>query len=402
MLIYLKDFTITPETFSPDFMKIALSWIKTGDPKTGLEVFAQRFISALAGLDKENQYLVTGAFWRRYRLRSQETKNSLPDHFACVFRRRPRNLENFLDWRLSLFLQERALLKEGIDIYHGIDQTLPPLKRIRSIITVHDIGFKVHPEWFPVTGAPFAWHNTFERALRQSDRVIAISRHTRDEILSYYSFKPEKVRVVYYGGTGKEFQPIEDTNVLDSFRNQYHLKGRFILSVAPTAPHKNMVRLVQAFGLIAKELPEINLVLAGGPGKDHPAILAMAKKMGVAEKMIFLPVLPNSELVFLYNLAEIFVFPSLYEGFGLPVLEAMSCGCPVVASRATSLPEVAGDAALLVDPYQPEDIASAMKKLLEGRDLQAELRARGLEQARRFSWEKTAGETLAIYRELSG
>ena len=380
-------------------MKIALSWVTTGTPTTGLEVYAARFIEALSKVDRENQYLVTGDFWKNFGSRAEGTVKSLPGGCGHRLHRRPRNLTNFLDWKFRLFFRERELRREKVDIYHGLDETLPPLKRVKSVITVLDIGFKVHPEWFAASRSPFSWHRTLHHSLRQSDAIITISRYTRDELLKYYEgVDPGKVRVIYCGGAGRESQIIRENDLLSSFRKKYDLGERFVLSVAPTLPHKNVVRLVEAFGLTVAKNPEVNLVLIGRPGRDHQAVVDAVKRLNLIKKTVFLSDVLSSELIFFYNLAEIFLFPSLYEGFGLPVLEAMACGCPVITSNVASLPEVAGDAALLVNPYRTEEIADALKKLLNNRELQEELKRKGLEQAAGFSWEKNARETLDVYR----
>ncbi|MFA5392872.1 MAG: glycosyltransferase family 1 protein [Candidatus Ratteibacteria bacterium] len=382
-------------------MKIALSWINTGAPKTGLEVFAARFIEALPLVDRDNQYLVTGEFWKNFRTRTTDTVASLPEGFTHRFYQRPRNLVNFLDWKFRLFFRERDLRREKVDVYHGIDETLPPLKKTKSVITVHDIGFKIHPEWFPASRSPFSWHYTLGRSLKQSDMIIAVSRYTKEEIVDYYKVPPEKVKVIYSGGAGKESRVIEDATRLSSFRERYRLKERFILSVAPTSSHKNVVRVVEAFGLIAANYPDLNLVLVGSPGRGHQAVIDTVKRLNLIKKTVFFSDVLSSELVSFYNLAEIFLFPSLYEGFGLPVLEAMACGCPVITSNVASLPEVAGNAALLVNPYRTEEIADGLKKLLHNRELREEFKRKGLEHARLFSWERTARETLEIYREIT-
>lgn len=381
-------------------MKIALNWVTTGDPKTGLETFAARFIEALALIDRENKYLVTGDFWKDFGKRAERTIENLPDGFEHRLHHRPRNLANFLDWKAGLFFRERELFREGVDIYHGLDETLPPLKKVKSVITVHDIGFRVHPEWFPTSRSPLSWHHTLGRALCRCDMVIAISRYTKDEILRHYKgVDPEKIRVIYSGGAGKESRLIEDASLLSAFRGVRRLSERFVLSVAPSAPHKNVPRLVEAFGRMAGNHPGLGLVLVGRPGQDHQAVVATVKKMNITKRTLFFSDVTSSELTFFYNTAEIFLFPSLYEGFGLPVLEAMACGCPVITSAA-SLPEVAGTAALLVNPYRVEDIASTLQRLLNDKELREVLKRKGLEQIKRFSWEKNAQETLRVYREV--
>lgn len=383
-------------------MKIALSWINAGSPRSGLEVFAREFYRALGRTGGDHRYLVTGSFWRDYRRRARETRSVLPPAFETAFRRRPRNIEQYLHWRRLAPGPEKGLLRAGISLYHGIDETLPPLKRLPGIITVHDIGFRTHPEWFASSGSPLAWHRFLGESLAGSRAVCAISDYTRREIIDFFALPRKKVRVIYYGGAAGFFRPLDPGTVPGSFRARHRLDGRFILSVAPSAPHKNIPALVSAFGLISGRCRDLKLVLAGPPGADHDRVVSIVRSGGLADRVVFVPRVENEELAFFYNLATAFVFPSLYEGFGLPVLEAMACGCPAMVSRAACLPEIAGDGALLFDPESPSGLAAAMEKVIASAVLRAELRNRGLARAKQFSWDKTARETLALYRETAG
>jgi len=210
---------------------------------------------------------------------------------------------------------------------------------------------------------------------------------------------PERVRVVPLAAA-PSFRPLEDATKMAAVRAKYDLPERFILNVGALEPGKNQATLVRAFRRLRRGGVEQALVIAGPPAWRYERLLRLVDRLGLTDEVRFLGYVPAEDLVALYNLADLFAFPSLYEGFGLPPLEAMACGTPMVCSNAASLPEVVGDAAITVDPYDVEGLAQAMHRVLTDASLREELRAKGLAQAKQFTWERTARETVAVYRQV--
>lgn len=292
---------------------------------------------------------------------------------------------------------DRALA--GADVFHCSDVLLYKPRGVPTVITVHDLSTLLFPELHV--------HNTIEMHERkmhfvrtQADLVIAVSENTRRDVIKHLDVPPERVRVVYEAA-GEQFHPIEDAHTVAAIAHRYRLEpNSYVLTVGTLEPRKNQIRLVEAFHLLSQRgvTRGLKLVLAGGKGWLYDNLFQRVEELGLTEDVIFTGVVPDEDLPALMNGALVFVYPSLYEGFGLPALEAMACGVPVITSNASSLPEVAGDAALLVDPYDVEGLAEAMRSLIESEETRSDLREKGLAQAARFSWERTARETLAAYK----
>ena len=237
--------------------------------------------------------------------------------------------------------------------------------------------------------------------LKRADALISDSYFTKKTIVEALNYPAEQIFVVPLGVQHELFRPL---SVPEDFRSRYQLNDRFcyILYVGSENPRKNLSRLIGAFAKIQARMPNVRLVKVGSPAYLPQAeqLHHQIEQMGLADTIFFYKHVPDDDLVLFYNLADVFVFPSLYEGFGLPPLEAMACGTPVVCSNATSLPEVVGDAAITVDPYDVEALAGAMHRTLTNASLQEELREKGLKRAKQFTWERTARETIAVYREM--
>jgi glycosyltransferase involved in cell wall biosynthesis len=307
----------------------------------------------------------------------------------------PVNARNRVQWVLG----EQTLLpwlaaREGVDLMHSLASTAPLWGSFRRVVTVHDLIYARFPEAHAGIRDK-GMKVLVPTAVRRSHRVIADSKSTRDDLVELLSVSPENVDVVPLGlGRVRREEPLVGREV----RARFDLgERRVVLSLSAKRPHKNLLALIGALALLPAESRPL-LVLPGYPTEHEARLRDHAASIGVARDVRFLSWLSPEELEGLWALAAAFVFPSLYEGFGLPVLEAMSRGVPVACSNASSLPEVAGDAALLFDPGQEPAIASAMRRLLEESTLADDLRARGLVRAREFTWERTARLTLESYR----
>ncbi len=288
-----------------------------------------------------------------------------------------------------------------MDLFHATEHLLPRLSSVRTVFTLHDLIFLFHPEthkplnrWFLTLMMP--------RFLRAADAVIAVSECTRRDAVRAYGIPEEKITVIYEG-VSPRFRPASP-EAIQAVRAKYRLPERFILYVGTIEPRKNLTALLEAYAALQSRNTQhaARLVIVGKKGWLYEGFFRRLRELGLEERVYFTGYVPDEDLPALYSAADLFVFPSLYEGFGLPVLEAMACGVPVVCSNTSSLPEVAGDAALLADPTDIRALAAAMERALTDEALRASLRARGLERARQFTWEEAAKRTVEVYHQVLG
>lgn len=291
--------------------------------------------------------------------------------------------------------QGRALRVVEADLAHGPVFVGPLVAPCPVVVTVHDLSFLRYPHLFRPAN-PFYLRLFTRLSVRRAQRVIAVSAHTAEETVRLLGVAREKIRVVYHG-VDPIFRPLAAEEVA-AFRARRGLPDRFILFVGTLEPRKNLVRLIEAFARSGVDA-ETTLVLAGARGWYDDEVFATVERLGLSSRVHFPGYVPNDELPLWYNAARAFAYPSLYEGFGLPVLEAQACGTPVLTSSVSALPEAAGDGALMVDPYDVEAIAGGLRSLLTDETLREVLRQRGLEHAARFSWPRTAAETVTVYQE---
>ncbi|MFQ5811568.1 MAG: glycosyltransferase family 4 protein, partial [Anaerolineae bacterium] len=230
--------------------------------------------------------------------------------------------------------------------------------------------------------------------------LIADSSATKRDLIERYGIEPDKITVVYPGYDTLASRPVRDEKAIEAVKARYDVVGDYILFVGTLQPRKNLTRLIEAFSNLQYPISNIQLVIAGKRGWLYEKIFRRVEELNLEGTVLFPGYIAAEDLPALLYGARLFVFPSLYEGFGLPVLEALACGTPVVCSNASSLPEVAGDAALLVDPLDVEGLAAAMERVLGDEELRAELIERGFEQARKFSWERCARETLDVLESI--
>jgi glycosyltransferase involved in cell wall biosynthesis len=285
------------------------------------------------------------------------------------------------------------------DLFHATDHLLPPLRHAPTVFTVHDLAFLTQPETHLRSNRAFlGW--LMPRFVRAATRVIADSEATRRDVLRHYGVAPDKVRTVYLG-VEPSFTPPEPARALEIVRMRQRLVEPYVLFVGTLEPRKNLPGLLAAYRRLVQERGAAApwLAIAGAPGWGYDEVYRLVRGWGLTDRVSFLGRVPDADLPPLYASAAAFAYPSLYEGFGLPPLEALACGAPVVCSNRSSLPEVVGDAALLVDPTNPGAIANALGRLLDDAALRADLRARGLARAARFTWQRTAAETVQVYEE---
>jgi glycosyltransferase involved in cell wall biosynthesis len=290
-------------------------------------------------------------------------------------------------------VQPWALYRIRADLVHGPAFVGPLFSSCPVVVTIHDLSFIRFPDLFRPANRVYLAVLTRLSAQR-ARRLIAVSAHTARECTRLLGVPPERIDVVYHG-VDPAFHPLPADEV-SSFRERRGLPKRFVLCVGTLEPRKNLVRLVEAFARARDG--EVGLVLAGGRGWLYDDLFAKVEALGLGDEVVFAGYVMNDELPLWYSAATVVAYPSVYEGFGLPVLEAQACGTPVLTSNVSSLPEAAGDAALMVDPYDVEAMAAGLSRLLADESLRYQFRERGLAHARRFSWSHTAQETACVYR----
>ncbi len=287
-----------------------------------------------------------------------------------------------------------SLKYDKIDVAH-FQYVIPPVSPCPSTVAIHDISFEFFPDFFhPLSRKRMQLLIPY--SAKKSAHVITISEYSKRQIIEKYNIPDNKVTVTYLG-VSDLFQVIADKNRLADATARFGLGEAFILAVGNLQPRKNIERLVRVYAQLRKKgLLSHDLVLVGQKQWQSHAIFDAVKKNRVERHVIITGYVTDDELVALYNRADFFVYPSLYEGFGLPVIESMACGTPVITSNTSSLPEVAGNAALLIDPRSDDELAKAMLRLAESSDLRDTLIRRGEDQAKKFSWEKAAKQTLSV------
>jgi glycosyltransferase involved in cell wall biosynthesis len=288
------------------------------------------------------------------------------------------------------------------DLYHAPHYVLPPFVPGRSVVTIHDCIHLRFPQYLPSRGAWLYAYTMIRLATRKAARVLTVSEASKRDILHYTGVRPEKV-VVVPNGLDPRFAAPPDQETLERVRLRFDLTRPFVLYVGNIKPHKNLPRLIEAFALARAGAPDdLQLVVIGDEISKYPGLRQSVHRHRLDKHVRFFGFQPAATLVAFYRLARAFVFPSLYEGFGLPPLEAMANQTPVVTSNLSSMPEVTGDAALLVDPYDPESIADGIRRLATDDTLRQHLIDRGRRRAAAFSWRQAAVRTLEVYRDVLG
>lgn len=363
-------------------MRAAIAAWHLRDFNVGLGRYSRALIEAIGRVDRENFYEIL-----------------MPDD-SCRFPVRPNvryRLIRFPIFKRRFWEQVAPLVSGAYDVLHLPYDSCVAWKRGKLVVTIHD----VKPLLF---GSPSRGRNVnsmVERLLvpnkwRQIDHVLTDSHCSRRDIVERLGVPEERITVVYPGVERERFYPARPGSTVSG-------SGRpAVLCVAGADPTKNVGVLVEAFTRLPSLIREAHDLVLAGDFRRRIDLHEQVKRAGLEKQIVFTGVVSDDRLVELYQQAALFVFPSLYEGFGLPVLEAMACGCPVISSNASSLPEVAGDAALLVDPTDVEGLTRQMERVLTDGELQKDLRARGLDRAAQFSWDRTARETIAVYRRVVG
>lgn len=362
------------------------------DSKTGLPVrvgsseYCYQLITNLFSADKKNNYFIYLPVF---------PTNDMP---------KPRE-----KWRYIVFNQKLWTIlglskklfenKTKLDVFFAPTHYLPLISKVPSVLLILDVSYLKFPELFNKKDL-YQLKIWGGYSMKKAKKIITISQSSKNDIIKSYNVSSEKVVVVYPGIKSEKTNSKFKMQNSKSISEKFGIKGKYILFVGTLQPRKNIERLIEAFAKLKKE--DVELVIVGKKGWQYEEIFAAPKKFGVEDRVLFVDNAADEDLPSLYKNALMFVLPSLYEGFGLPVLEAMNYGCPVITSNISSLPEAGGDAALYVDPNSVSDIVSKMEKLLNDPELRKNLIEKGYKQVEKFSWEKSAKQVLATLEEVAG
>jgi len=351
----------------------------------GISNYVLHLLEALAALDADTDYCVL------YSRKDRDPPLPGPNfHPVACWTPSHHRLER---WALGV-----EIARLGLDLLHSPD-FIPPAGGIsRSVITIHDLNFLYYPQFLTAESRRY-YNQQIEWAVRRADHILADSHATKSDLTSLLDVPPEKVTVVHLAAN-PAFHPLPKAQARQ-VAAQYGLEPEYLLFVGTLEPRKNLPGLLHAYRLLLDAgVTAAPLVLVGGKGWLYNRIFERIEVLRLSEQVRFLNDVPDADLPGLYSAASVLAMPSFYEGFGLPALEAMACGTPVVVARRASLPEVVGEAGLLVDPDDPDDIARALARVLTEEPLRTKMRELGLAQAARFTWEETARRTLEVYRSV--
>ncbi|MFA5993198.1 MAG: glycosyltransferase family 1 protein [Candidatus Pacearchaeota archaeon] len=314
------------------------------------------------------------------------------DGFNCI----PSKIKN--NSILRLYYENvtlpKLIKKNNINIFHGLKGVAPIFGKFKKIVTIHDIIPLIYPEQFKSKDL-FYWRVIFPQYIRKVDRIITSSENTKKDLMKLLKVSEEKINVILLA-QDEIYKPIKNKGVLDKIKEKYSLSNNFIFYSGSINPRKNLKRVIEAFQQIQSKI-DYDLIITGGTiwkSKHETEMISNNSRIKV------LGLVPKEDLVSLYNLAKVYVYPSLYEGFGLPILEAQACGCPVITSNISSMPEVSGNGAILVDPYDVDEIARSMERIIRDKKLRNSLIKEGYKNVKRFSWDKCAKETMKVYEEV--
>jgi glycosyltransferase involved in cell wall biosynthesis/ubiquinone/menaquinone biosynthesis C-methylase UbiE len=374
-------------------MKIAIDISLALGESAGVGSYTRGLLEGLAAIDPDNEYILYSYL-------------DFPQSPLATFPQQPNFSLRILQvagehWE-RMWSQADLPPKEALDAVHVLHSPFfnaPKEHHGALVVTIYDVSFLLQPQFHTEANRLHCLQGTLNAAL-YADRIIAISTQTKKDLIDYFSMPEERIRVIHEAPR-KIYSPECDVEVIRGVLERFGIFHNFILFVGSLEPRKNLRTLLQAYAAyIMRHAGEELLVVAGGKGWLSDDLSQVVAERGLAKRVKFLGYVQEADLRVLYSAAKLFVYPSIYEGFGLPPLEAMACGAPVITSNTSALPEVVGDAAFLVDPHDGEALYQAMERVLCDHDLRARMRRQSLARATLFSWERTAEETLAVYEDV--
>lgn len=365
----------------------------------GLGHYTYQLVRHLLKIDKKNQYvLFFDRSVKEKKTRRFKKRNTIIKYFPFS------QYSMFLPIVYSQFLVTASIAREKLDVFHSPVCYLPKAYKNPTVITLHDLAVIKKPEWF-TKGEQADAKTIIPRCLEQTKEIIAVSESTKADVKKIFKIKEDKIEIIPHGIDERFFRKRKPKDI-SRIKKKLGISGDYILYLGMLEPRKNILGIIKAFEQLKKQkrgkqyrFKKYQLVLAGQTGEKMKSALNKIKQSKFKKDIITPGYIEPNDIGPLYAGAKIFVFPSLYEGFGLPILEAMAKGVPVITGNGSSMPEVAGGAALLVDPKKTTEIFSAMLKILTNKKLAVELSKKGRKRARQFSWTKTAKQTLAVYKK---
>jgi len=365
---------------------------------SGVSLYTLELLQTLFKQDGENNYRL---FCNALRARDGRPPRFEYPNVTLTNTKYPNKFLNYVCFKAGKIPQLDRLLKTEIFFMPHINFAAFS-KAARYVVTVHDLSFLRYPYFF--TARQNLWHRALnvKKLLRQASVVIAVSEHTKQDIIELCHVPEKKIKVIYSGINGRYRQVNEQSNDAQRVRGAYALPQHFMLYLGNIEPRKNIESIIEAYSLYRKKNPDsaVKLVIAGANAWKCRIVRAVAQQSGFRRDIRFLDYVAEKDKPALYSLTALFVFPSFYEGFGFPPLEAAACGTPVITADTSALPEIAGGFALLVDPHNVAALSEAMAEVLSDTALQQNMRKRGLKQAQKFSWEKCARETRKVFENL--
>ena len=369
--------------------------------RTGVEEYTINLLENIFELDKKNEYIL---FLNSYN--DSHFDERIFSQFKNVKVRRfhfPNKLLNFCFWYLHWPLADKMI--GGVDVFFMPNINFVSLSpKVKFVLTMHDLSYEIFPETFSLKRR--AWHSFINprKLCTRADKIIAVSDSTKSDISDIFKINQKKIERIY-NGISEEIEQLDRNNPkLIEVKERYHLPFNFIFSLGTVEPRKNIPAIVRAFDQLKKlgkpELNKYKLVIAGGMGWKIQNILKTMRDAEFTNDIIFTSCITNEDKAAVYTLASLFVYPSFFEGFGIPAAEAMRCGVPVIASNVSSLPEVVGSSAIMIDPDKPDELYLAMKEVLLDRELISHLQQESPKQSIRFNWRTSARLTLEIFEKL--
>lgn len=372
-------------------MRICLDLSPAVHHRAGIGRYAQELLAALLNVAPEHEYVAFFNYAVEADLIPPLNRISI---LPCPWNDKP--------WRLRVLLAHLARVAQNrlfpnVELFHATDHLLPYFNSIPSVFTLYDLTFLLTAthatlnRWYMQLMMP--------RFLRQADAITVISASTKRDILRHYAVDERKIHIIY-PGNAPHFRPATP-EAIACVRAQYTLPPHFLLAVGTIEPRKNLITLLRAYHTLRQQGSDIGLVIVGKRGWRSEPFYAELRTLGLENQVVFPGFVADADLPALYSAASVLTYPSLYEGFGFPPLEAMACGTPVVTSNTSSLPEVVGDAGILVSPQDVQALTTAIQQVLSTPNLFHEMQRKGLQQAAQFTWEKTATATAALYAHIT-
>ena len=366
---------------------------------SGVSKYAANLLNALLKLDQTNKYLL---FYNSRRNPFNRLNLFKRDNSSLKGMRLPSKIFNYFFQKILHYPKVDKYVGNAEVFFAPHFNFISLSNDVKFIITVHDISFLRYPEFF--SKRKNFWHRALhiKKLLTRANIIVAVSQNTKDDLVELLNLPPEKIKVIYSGNniTVPVTRNVEETKI---YLETKKIKSNFILFVGNIEPRKNIVNLIKAYNILRQEkleLKDTQLVIAGAPGWKHKRIFSTWKRSPFKSDIKFLGYVDRAEQNFLYQSAGVFVYPSFYEGFGFPPLEAMSYSLPIVSSNVSSLPEVLEDSALLINPYKPEEIKEAIFLALTDKEIRERLIQRGLKKAGQYSWDETARQYLELFQSL--